>query len=131
MSAYWDSSAIVSGALEPAVRRALNATRPWCRPHALSEVFSTLTGSRLGFRIDPASASELIAGIAANLRFVELTTDETLLAFAAAQSRGVRGGRIHDLLHSKAARKAGCTHLVTLNLSDFQGLDPELVIESP
>jgi hypothetical protein len=131
MSAYWDSSAIVSGALEPEVRHALNATRPWCRPHVLTEVFSTLTGSRLGFRIDPASASALIAGIAANLRFVELTTDETLLALAAAQSRGVRGGRIHDFLHAKAARKAGCSHLVTLNLSDFQGLDPDLVIESP
>lgn len=131
MNAYWDSSAIVSGALEPAVRHALNSTRPWCRPHALAEVFSTLTGSRLGFRIDPASASELIAGIAANLRFVELTTDETLLALAAAQSRGVRGGRIHDFLHAQAARKAGCSRLVTLNLSDFQGLDPDLVIESP
>lgn len=131
MSAYWDSSAIVSGALEPAVRHALNATRPWCRPHVLAEVFSTLTGSRLGFRIDPASAAELIAGIAANLRFVELTTDETLLALAAAQSRGVRGGRIHDFLHAKAARKAGCSHLVTLNLTDFHGLDPNLVIESP
>lgn len=131
MSAYWDSSAIVSAALEPAVRHALNSTRPWCRPHGLAEVFSTLTGSRLGFRIDPASASVLIAGIAANLRFVELTTDETLLALAAAQSRGVRGGRFHGFLHAKAARKAGCSHLVTLNLSDFQGLDSDLVIESP
>ncbi len=131
MNAYWDSSAIVSGALEPAVRHALNSTRPWCRPHALAEVFSTLTGSRLGFRVDPASASELIAGIAANLRFVELTTDETLLALAAAKSRGVRGGRIHDFLHAKAARKAGCSRLVTLNLSDFRGLDPDLAIESP
>ncbi len=131
MSAYWDSSAIVSAALEPAVRNALISTRPWCRPNVLAEVFSTLTGSRLGFRIDPASASVLIAGIAANLRFVELTTDETLLALAAAQSRGVRGGRVHDFLHAKAARKAGCSNLVTLNLSDFQGLDPDLVIESP
>lgn len=97
----------------------------------LAEIFSTLTGSRLGFRIDPASASELIAGIAASLRFVELTTDETLLALATAKSRGVRGRRIHDFLHAQAARKAGCSRLVTLNHSDFQGLDPELVIESP
>jgi hypothetical protein len=36
-----------------------------------------------------------------------------------------------DFLHANAARKAGCSHLVTLNLSDFQGLDPDLVIESP
>lgn len=131
MNAYWDSSAIVTGALEPAVRHQLISTRPWCRPHALAEVFSTLTGSRLGFRIDPGNASELIAGIAAQLRFVELSAEETLAALVAAKAQGVRGGRIHDFLHARAARKAGCSRLVTLNISDFQGLDPELAIEPP
>jgi hypothetical protein len=73
----------------------------------------------------------LIASLAASLRFVELTAEETLGALASAKSRGIRGGRVHDFLHAVAARKADCTSLITFNISDFIGVDPKLTIESP
>ncbi|WP_265594650.1 hypothetical protein [Haloferula sp. BvORR071] len=85
----------------------------------------------MGFRVDPDQASAILAKLSAHLRFVELTSDETLAALATAKSLGIRGGRIHDFLHVVAARKAGCTVLVTLNLADFAGIDPQLIIESP
>ena len=47
------------------------------------------------------------------------------------QSRGVRGGAIHDYLHLVAARKVGAQRFYTLNVSDFQSFhrqgDPEIV----
>ena len=131
MSSYWDSSVLVACAGEPELRLKLETTRPWCRPHALAETFSTLTGGRLGFRVDPDQAAGLIASLAASLRFVELTAEETLGALASAKSRGIRGGRVHDFLHAVAARKADCTSLITFNISDFIGVDPKLTIESP
>jgi len=86
---------------------------------------------RLGYRVDPGMASTLVAKLAAQLHFIELSAEETLAALAMAKARGVRGGRTHDWLHAVAARKAGCPRLLTLNLSDFEGLDPELTLESP
>jgi predicted nucleic acid-binding protein len=117
--------------MEPELRLQLETTRPWCRPHALAETFSTLTGGRLGFRMDPDDAAKLIAGFADHLRFVELAAEETLAALASAKSLGIRGGRVHDFLHAVAARKAGCTTLLTLNIADFLEIDSNLSTESP
>lgn len=131
MNVYWDSSALVLGAGDPVVRARLRTGQPWTRPHALAETFATLTGGRLGYRVDPGKASTLVAELAARLRFIELPAEDTLETLAAAKACGVRGGRTHDWLHTVAARKAGCSRLLTLNLTDFEGLDPELAIESP
>lgn len=131
MNLYWDSSALVACASELPLRDRLKGSNSWTRPHALAEVFSTLTGGRLGFRVDPDDASSLIAGLAEDLKFVELTSKDTLDALAMARGRGIRGGRVHDFLHAIAARKAECTHVLTLNVADFVGVDPILVIESP
>jgi predicted nucleic acid-binding protein len=131
MNVYWDSSALVSSTVDPSIRARLQGGLQWSRPHALAETFSTLTGGRLGYRVDPGDASALVAGLAARLHFIDLTAEETLEALAAAKVHGVRGGRTHDWLHAVAARKAGCSRLLTLNLSDFEGLDPHLAVESP
>lgn len=131
MSSYWDSSAIVEATLSPILFEELKSVRPWCRPHVLAESFSTLTGSRLGFRVDSAQVSAILAKMAGHLRFVELSAEETLVALGRAKSRGIRGGRIHDFLHAVAARKAGCSVLFTLNVADFTGIDDQLTIESP
>ena len=128
MNVYWDSSALVLGAEDPAVRARLLTGQPRTRPHALAETFATLTGGRRGYRVDSEKASTLVA---ARLRFIELSAEDTLEALAAAKARGVRGGRTHDLLHAVAARKAECSRLLTVNLADFEGLDPELAIETP
>jgi hypothetical protein len=131
MNVYWDSSALVLGAEDPVVRARLRTGQPWTRPHALAETFATLTGGRLGYRVDPETASILVAKLASRLRFIELSAEDTLEALAVAKARGVRGGRTHDWLHAVAARKAGCQQFLTLNLSDFEGFDPELIVESP
>ncbi len=57
------------------------------------------------------------------MHFVELDAAETLAALDLAQQHGVRGGRVHDWLHARAARKAGAAELVTDNLNDFAGLE--------
>ncbi|MCW1885185.1 hypothetical protein OKA04_10640 [Luteolibacter flavescens] len=131
MSAYWDSSALISSVVDPAIRARLESGNQWTRPHALAETFSTLTGGRLGYRVDPGTAAALVKDLGTRLHFIELSAEETLEALAAAKSLGVRGGRTHDWLHAVAARKASCSLLLTLNQSDFQGLDATLAVESP
>jgi predicted nucleic acid-binding protein len=39
-----------------------------------------------------------------------------------AQKRGVRGGRVHDYLHARAAEKAGAEELLTTDQYDFASL---------
>jgi predicted nucleic acid-binding protein len=100
--------------------------------HALTETFSTLTGGRMSPRISPVQAAQLIeVGVLPFVAGVNLTAREYLTAMREAESRGVRGGAIHDYLHLVAARKAGAGKLYTLNVSDFLSFhrpgDPEIV----
>ena len=107
MKAYWDSSALVEAVQNLGVRKALRKVSGFTRPHALAEVFSTLTGGRLGYRCQPDDAAKIGRELAADLQFVELGEQETLHALATSRKHGVRGGQIHDYLHAIAARK-GC-----------------------
>ena len=50
MKRYWDSSALVDALHDEDVRRVTQHPEQFTRPHTLTEVFSTLTGGRLGFR---------------------------------------------------------------------------------
>ena len=100
--------------------------------HALSEVFSTLTGGRLGFRVPASQAAAILKDqIAPRLKIISLTPKDLLNAYAEAESKGIRGGAIYDYLHLVAARKAGVERLCTLNLGDFQAFhrpdDPDIV----
>jgi len=100
--------------------------------HSLTETFSTLTGGRLGFRISPGDASSLLCDqLAPRLKSITLTEKALLSAYAAAESRGIRGSAIYDYLHLAAARKAGALKMFTLNISDFQSFhrpgDPEII----
>jgi len=131
MNPYWDSSALIEAIQNLGVRRALRRDGGFTRPHTFTEVFSTLTGGRLGFRCAANEASKITGELASDLKVVELDRDETLAALAAAQKHGVRGRQIHDFLHAIAARKAGAGVLYTLNLSDFQSLRLAINIEPP
>lgn len=122
MKVYWDSSALVESVLRLDVRNRLRQDSAFTRIHALAEVFSTLTGGRLGFRVESGDAADLLREISPELQFIPLNPAETLEALANARAVGVRGGRIHDFLHARAAEKMGCTLLRTLNGSDFDGL---------
>jgi predicted nucleic acid-binding protein len=100
--------------------------------HGLSEVFSSLTGGRSGYRLPAREVAELIESEL--LPYVEpatLSVREMLSAMRDSQSRGVRGGAIYDYLHLVAARKVRAPVLYTLNISDFRSFhrpgDPEIV----
>lgn len=102
--------------------------------HALAETFSTLTGGRLGLRVSPALAADLIENsLLPRLQTIELSAQEYLAAIREAESAGVRGGALYDFLHLVAARRAGASHIYTLNHRHFSALarggDPR--IETP
>ncbi len=137
MKRYLDSSVLVASLLpdDPAFTSCdalLSAKDNHTSPHALNETFATLTGGRLGTRIDPDVAAQMIReSIVPCVQFVELSVDEILLAQAEARRHGVRGGGIYDYMHLIAARKCSVEKIVTLNISDFVHLrrpgDPEVV----
>ncbi|NNM28354.1 MAG: PIN domain-containing protein [Akkermansiaceae bacterium] len=131
MRTYWDSSALVAATIEGEIRDRLDTTDAFTRTHALAEVFSTLTGSRLGFRVDADDAALVVRDLLGAVEVVEISPPEVMEALDEARSRGVRSGQVHDYLHAVAARKAKCDTLLTLNISDFEGLFDELVLEEP
>ncbi|MDR3457858.1 MAG: PIN domain-containing protein [Verrucomicrobiae bacterium] len=122
MRIYWDSSVLVEAVLDQKLRQRLATTQSITRAHALSEVFSTLTGGRLGVKFDATEAAEVMDELAADLEFVELTAKEILIALHDAERKGVRGGRVHDYLHAVAAKKAKAGLLLTSDKFDFTGL---------
>lgn len=131
MIPYWDSSALIEAIQNLGVRKALRRSGGFTRPHTYAEVFSTLTGGRLGFRCPANEASKIAGELASDLQTVELDGKETLAALAAAQKHGVRGGQTHDFLDAVAARKAGAEVLYTLNSGDCQSLHIPITIEPP
>jgi predicted nucleic acid-binding protein len=128
---YWDSSALVAAVLDRAIRDRLDEEGGVTRTHTFAELFSTLTGSRLGFRVDSDDAAGLIRELSRTLIIIDLNIEEMARALDEAKAKGVRGGRVHDYLHAAAAVKTGCEVLLTLNDSDFDGLFEELAVEAP
>ncbi len=122
MKRYGDASGLVEALHDESVRLKVTKDSAVTRSHSFSEVFSTLTGGRLGFRYAPDDAAGIISSLAEDLEVVDLSLEESLAALSRAGRVGVRGGRVHDFLHAEAARKAGVERLVTLNTSDFVGL---------
>jgi hypothetical protein len=96
------------------------------RAHTLSEVFSTLTGRHAGGRVTADQAAGIVAGLSADLDFEELTAPEILRALAQAESKGVRGGRVHDYLHAVAAHKGRAGLILTADRHGFDGLFPSV-----
>jgi len=122
MKAYWDSGALVEASSDLLLRSRLRKERGFTRTHALAETFSALTGGRLTIRLDADTASEVVDNLARDLDFVDLSAKEVLSALKQAQKRGVRGGRVHDYLHVRAAEKAGAPELLTTDQHDFASL---------
>jgi len=131
MKRYWDSSALVDALHDPALRLVAEEEDQFTRPHSLSESFSTLTGGRLGIRYLPNHAAEMLRALTAGFQFVELSSEEILGALDDAQHKGVRGGRVRDWLHARAATKAGVEELVTDNFGDFAGLEDGWKLRKP
>jgi predicted nucleic acid-binding protein len=99
--------------------------------HAFLETFSTLTGGRLGVKVDADFATKLLSEtVLPRVQVIELGIAELLDALRLARKQGVRGGGVYDYMHLVAARKAKADILYTINLSDFEHLhregDPEI-----
>lgn len=131
MKVYWDSSAIVDALHDDQIEARARQKNNVTRPHTLAEVFSTLTGGRLGFKYLPADAAEMIGEITGGFEFVELSAMEVGAGLNQAQKAGVRGGRVHDWMHALAAQKAGAKEILTDNLNDFAGLVSGIKISAP
>ena len=138
MKALLDTSVIVAALIEDephhaACLRLLGGKGHCIHSHALAETFSTLTGGKLGLRLPASTAAELIeASVLPRVEVVSLTPREMFQVIAAAESLGVRGGGIYDLMHHAAARKAHAEKLFTLNVRHFTAFtqrgDAEIVM---
>ena len=131
MKIYWDSSALIGALQVESVRAVLEQSEAVTRSHSFAEVFSTLTGGRLGFRVESDEAADLLEELSSQLEVCDLNPGEILKSLKKAKSRGVRGGRVHDYLHAMAAVKAECPGVYTYNLRDFKGLVTGLEISEP
>jgi predicted nucleic acid-binding protein len=128
MKLYLDSSVLVAALVEdePSHEGCLELLRRkdltvWT--HALAETFATLTGGRLGIRVPPAIAAQLIEeSLLPRLQLVELSAADVKAAIGTSASAGVRGGAIFDYLHLVAARKSTAETLYTLNVRHFAAL---------
>ena len=118
MKTYWDSSALIQALHDTNMRSRIKPGEHGTRPHSLAEVFSTLTKG-VNFRYVPADAARMITDLVNDLDFVELSAADALGAVKQASSQGVRGARIHDLMHATAAAKYGAGLLLTLDDSGF------------
>jgi predicted nucleic acid-binding protein len=128
---YWDSSALVDALEDSRIEALASEEEQFTRSHALAEVFSTITGGRLGYKYHAEDAAALIAELTASMNFVELDPKEVQTALDIAHKRGVRGGQIHDLLHATAAKKARVEVLLTDNITDFTNLADGLRVAPP
>lgn len=136
MSAMLDSSVLVA-ALVPDEERHAESLELLMEgvhvvySHAFLETFSTLTGGKLGVKVDADFAAKLLGEtILPRVQVIELNMEDRLAALRQAKKQGVRGGAVYDYMHLVAARKAKVEALYTINLSDFTGLtregDPEI-----
>jgi predicted nucleic acid-binding protein len=130
MKTYWDSSALVEALHQPEVAEGLKTGSNGTRPHALAEVFSTLTKGVV-FRYPAEDAAKMIVDLAKSLDFVELTEADALAAIKNAKGLGVRGARIHDLMHAVAAKKYAASILMTLDTAGFKEIATDLQVRAP
>jgi predicted nucleic acid-binding protein len=128
MIIYWDTGALFRFILDKRQVEITGVTRT----HTLAELFSALTGKgwketlpggvgrqrRMGLIL----AAKKIEEIRKQLEFVDLSPDEVVSTINQARERNAQGGRIHDLLHARAAEKARADQLWTVDRNDFAGL---------
>ena len=73
----------------------------------------------------------MIEDLKSDMDFVELTADETTIAIKGAGAQGVRGARVHDLMHATAAAKYKADVLLTLDDSGFAALKQPVKVQTP
>ena len=93
--------------------------------HALVEAYAVMTRLPSGKRVAPAAANEMLRrSFRARARIVTLWSEDIWPTLDESSSRGVAGGLMYDARILAAARKAGADLLLTLNVRDYERLDP-------
>lgn len=95
--------------------------------HAMTELYSVLSGSLKPRRLSPKIVVPLIEQYAKKITVFTLTFDETLHVIKDCATRGITGAAIYDTLILACARKAGATVIYTYNLRDFRRIAPDLI----
>ena len=76
--------------------------------------------------IFPGDAWTMIEiGLLPNVELVSLTGAEYREVVEDCSRKGLAGGWIYDMIHIKAAHKAGCNRLYTLNVKHFREIAPD------
>lgn len=133
---YWDTSALLRAWKEGWVPAA-----GITRSHSISEWVAIQTGRGLVYQnpdgtlikrnLSPRDAVREARRMFANLRFEDLTGDQTLAAMEmAARIDGLKGAAIHDYMHARTAELKKARSIVTLNLADFSRMT-KLPLELP
>ncbi len=136
MKTYWDSSALLNALTSRQVFDRLQTGDHITRSHAYAELFSHLSGRRLPMkdgtrqRTTPEDAAKMVVSLAKHFSTYDLSCKETLEVVSMAESRGVQGARIHDLLHARATAACGAELILTRD-SGFASLGEKLRTEWP
>jgi predicted nucleic acid-binding protein len=95
--------------------------------HGLSEVYSVLTRTPFNPPIHPALAWRLLEeDVLPYFNIVTITPQMYRDTIRDCADNGWVGGRVHDALHLRCARKADCERIYTFNVRHFQQLAPDL-----
>jgi predicted nucleic acid-binding protein len=93
---------------------------------------STESGeAQVSFHYSSKDAAEIVKSLADSLDFVELNAQDAVSAINGASSQGVRGARIHDLMHAVAAQKYQATVIFTLDEAGFSTLKTSIPTKAP
>lgn len=141
MKTFFDTSVLIASMLEdePGHATSLKAldrfgSQGYAALHSVAECFATLTGGRLGIRITPREATEMIqANVVHALELVAVSKADYVEALRAAETLGMRGGAIYDGLLLACARKIQAERILTFNTRHFAAFAPDLrnAIQSP
>jgi predicted nucleic acid-binding protein len=130
---FFDTTVLIAAMVEDEQRheacaRVLDeAEDGYASVHSLTECYATLTGGRLGIRLPPGDAANLVrTNVHERLSLVSLKTTEYLQLLDSAGPAGARGGAICDFLLLACARKAKAARIYTLNHRHFIALAPDL-----
>ena len=134
---FFDTSVLVAALFEShqghhrALQAFHQATARAISTHAVAETYAILSGLPVSPRIGPTLAHHAVLSIVQSVKVIELNGEDYSACLREAEIRHVQGGAIYDLLHVRAADKAGATQIMTFNLRHFRALvsDPARICE--
>ena len=138
MKVYLDTNIVVADAVSSHIHHASAAallrqieSRRWTPvlvAHGLAEIYSVLTRAPYQPRVTPAQAWQILEqNVLASFEIETLSCSEYSRVIKECAAQGWSGGRIHDVLHIAAARKAQCRRIYTFDVAHFTRLAPDML----